>query len=314
MTVGILQGYVANQGDAWRYTLDSIAHFFDQALTFVGDPVVPDKKLLELSKEAIPSLVHETTGPYLESARLLGQRTGELHLALASAAGDPTFAPEPFTDFYRRSLYQSMRNLTAQNLDLLRQRMNTLAEDVRGYAQEVLDRRGEILNQFYQVIAQRISASLIRTHGDYHLGQVLYTGNNFVIIDFEGEPARPITERRLKRCPLRDVAGMLRSFHYAANALLSGQANFLVRPEDLPALEKWARFWQTWISAIFLNSYLETTKQASFLPRDQRELQVLLDIYLLEKAVYEIGYELNCRPDWVRVPIQGVLQLLGPKE
>ena len=314
MTVGILQGYVANQGDAWRYTLDSIAHFFDQALTFVGDPVVPDKKLLELSKEAIPSLVHETTGPYLESARLLGQRTGELHLALASAPGDPTFAPEPFTDFYRRSLYQSMRNLTAQNLDLLRQRMNTLAEDVRGYAQEVLDRRGEILNQFYQVIAQRISASLIRTHGDYHLGQVLYTGNNFVIIDFEGEPARPITERRLKRCPLRDVAGMLRSFHYAANALLSGQANFLVRPEDLPALEKWARFWQTWVSAIFLNSYLETTKQASFLPRDQRELQVLLDIYLLEKAVYEIGYELNCRPDWVRVPIQGVLQLLGPKE
>ena len=314
MTVGILQGYVANQGDAWHYTLDSIARYFDQALTFVGDPVIPDKSVLELSKEEVPSLVHETTGPYLESARLLGQRTGELHLALASAHGDPAFTPEPFTDFYRRSLYQSMRNLTAQNLDLLRQRLNTLSDEVRAKAQEVLDRRGEILNQFYQVISQRITASRIRIHGDYHLGQVLYTGNNFVIIDFEGEPARPITERRLKRCPLRDVAGMLRSFHYAANALLSGQANFLLRPEDLPALEKWAGFWHAWMSAVFVNSYLETTKQASLLPQDQGELQVLLDIYLLEKAVYEIGYELNSRPDWVRVPIRGILQLLGPKE
>jgi maltose alpha-D-glucosyltransferase/alpha-amylase len=244
---------------------------------------------------------------------LLGQRTGELHLALSSAPEDATFAPEPFTDFYRRSLYQSMRNLTGQNLDLLRHRLDSLPQDVREGALEVLDRRGEILDRFNQVVTQRISAARIRCHGDYHLGQVLYTGSNFVILDFEGEPARPITERRLKRSPLRDVAGMVRSFHYASNSALFGQANFVLRPEDVPVLQKWANFWYKWVSATFLGSYLNTIQGASFLPLGPEEQQVLLDIYLLEKAVYEVGYELNSRPDWVKVPIQGILQLLGPR-
>jgi maltose alpha-D-glucosyltransferase/alpha-amylase len=311
MSLGILQGYVANQGDAWRYTLDSLGDYFERALTYSDGPVVPDKSLVELTQEEIPAVAYDTNGPYLESARLLGQRTAELHLALASHPGDPAFAPEPFTDFYRRSLYQSMRNLTNQNLDLLRQRLNSLPEEIRPNAQKVLDSRGEILNDFHQLIARRLTGSRIRCHGDYHLGQVLYSGSNFVIIDFEGEPARPITERRLKRCPLRDVAGMLRSFHYATNAALSGQSPIVLRPEDLPLLEQWARFWYVWVSAAFLRSYLETAKQAAILPENREELQLLLNIYLIEKAVYEIGYELNSRPEWVKVPLQGILQWLG---
>ena len=149
-----------------------------------------------------------------------------------------------------------------------------------------------------------------RVHGDYHLGQVLYSSSDFVIIDFEGEPARSLTERRLKRSPLRDVAGMIRSFHYAANAALLGHAPTVVRPEDLQQLEQWAMFWYHRVSAAFLDSYLETASVSDFLPESHEELSVLLDIYLLEKATYEISYELNARPDWVHVPIRGILQLI----
>jgi maltose alpha-D-glucosyltransferase/alpha-amylase len=138
---------------------------------------------------------------------------------------------------------------------------------------------------------------------------VLYTGRDFVIIDFEGEPARPLSERRIKRSPLRDVAGMLRSFHYASYAALYGQVPG-VRPEDFLALEPWARFWYTWVSVTYVKAYLATAHQASFLPEERTDRQVLLDVFLLEKAVYELGYELNSRPEWVEVPLQGILQLL----
>jgi len=138
---------------------------------------------------------------------------------------------------------------------------------------------------------------------------VLYTGRDFVIIDFEGEPARPLSERRIKVSPLRDVAGMLRSFHYASYAALFGQVPG-VRPEDFPALEPWACFWYTWVSVAFLKAYLAAAKDEPFLPKDPTELQVLLDAYLLAKAVYELGYELNNRPDWLKVPLRGLIQLL----
>jgi maltose alpha-D-glucosyltransferase/alpha-amylase len=151
----------------------------------------------------------------------------------------------------------------------------------------------------------------IRIHGDYHLGQVLYTGKDFVIIDFEGEPARSLTERRLKRSPLRDVAGMLRSFHYAAHHAIFAR---LSRPEDLPAMEQWAAFWQLWVSTGFLQSYLEVAGQGGFLPWEEEQFQVLLDAFCLEKAMYELGYELNNRPEWVKLPIQGILQLVQAGE
>ena len=148
-----------------------------------------------------------------------------------------------------------------------------------------------------------------RHHGDYHLGQVLYTGKDFVIIDFEGEPARPISERRIKRSPLRDVAGMLRSFHYAAVFALKSRS---FRPEDVLNLEPWSRFWNLWVSVGFLKSYIDVTANAGFLPKSKEELRTLLDIYVLEKAVYELSYDLNNRPDWVHVPIQGILEIVQP--
>uniref|UniRef100_A0A7C3SMR1 Maltokinase n=1 Tax=Desulfobacca acetoxidans TaxID=60893 RepID=A0A7C3SMR1_9BACT len=310
VTLGIVHGFVPNQGDAWKYTLDALGHYFEMALAHklaVGPDMLPRKPLLALTKMQLPQAAIDLIGPYFESARLLGERTAELHLALAANGMDPNFAPEPFTPFYQRSIYQSMRNLTVRTFQLLRSRLRHLPEKEREMAKKVLERESAVHARFHSVLDRKISAMRLRVHGDFHLGQVLYTGKDFIIIDFEGEPARPLTERRLKRSPLRDVAGMLRSFHYAAHHAIFIQAH---RPEDLPAMEQWANFWYTWVSMVYLKSYLELTRQAGFLPRDESELQILLDAFCLEKAVYELAYELNNRPEWVRIPLQGILQLL----
>lgn len=158
----------------------------------------------------------------------------------------------------------------------------------------------QIRERFAALTRGPLSARRARAHGDYHLGQVLATENgDFVIIDFEGEPARTLEERRAKRSALRDVAGMLRSFDYAAATELTGEE-----------LEPWARAWVAAVSKAFLESYREIAE--GFLPQTQAEFDTLLDAYLIEKAVYELQYELNNRPDWVRIPAQGILRLIEP--
>jgi maltose alpha-D-glucosyltransferase/alpha-amylase len=310
-TVAILQSYIPNSGDAWRYTLDVINRFFERV---VSDPeaverltkATPSDPLLTLAEKPPSNVAQELIAGYLADAELLGRRTAQMHLALASREDIAAFRPEPFTPHYQRSIYQSMRTLTVQTFQLLRRRAKQLPD-----AEELLGRETEIHQRLRSLIEGRIGGSRIRVHGDYHLGQVLYTGNDFVIIDFEGEPARPLSERRIKRGALRDVAGMLRSFHYAPYAVVYGQSEgSVIRPEDVGALEAGSRFWQRWVSAAFLRAYLEESGTASHLPSNRKELGLLLDAYLLEKALYEIAYELNNRPDWVRIPIRGALELL----
>jgi maltose alpha-D-glucosyltransferase/alpha-amylase len=311
MTLGILQQFVPNVGDAWSYTLDSLSHYFERALAHpeAEVPGLPQPPVLDLLNDEFPVLAKELIASYLESARLLGQRTAELHKALASSTDDPNFAPEPFSMLYQRSVYQSMQSQMSQVFPWLRTRLKQLADGTREEAQRVLDLEPEIRRRYRSLLQRKLNTMRIRVHGDYHLGQVLYTGRDFVIIDFEGEPPRPLSERRIKRSPLRDVAGMLRSFHYASYSALFGMVPG-VRPEDFPALEPWANFWYTWVSVTFLRAYMTVAKDEPFLPKDAIELQVLLDAYLLEKAVYELGYELNSRPDWLKVPLRGLLQLL----
>jgi maltose alpha-D-glucosyltransferase/alpha-amylase len=315
ITLATLQCFVPNEGDAWQYTVDFLSRNFKNVLAHptVQVPPIPQEHLLSLPQE--PSdLAQETIGPYLISARLLGSRTAELHVALASAPDDPEFAPEPFSLIYQNSLYHAMRSFTTQTLQLLRERLEELPEELKANAQQILDSEKSIIERFQLIRNRKISAVRIRCHGDYHLGQVLYTGKDFVIIDFEGEPARSLSERRIKRSPLRDVAGMIRSFHYAAHSALLHQASLGLKPEDLPNLEHWAQFWYVWVSSAFLMSYLNGIEQAQLLPDDQEQRRILLDTYLLEKAVYEIGYELNNRPDWLKVPLQGILQMIKTGE
>jgi maltose alpha-D-glucosyltransferase/alpha-amylase len=250
-------------------------------------------------------------GPYLESARLLGERTADLHLALASEIVDPDFRPEPFSTLYQRSVYQSMRSQAGRSLQLLRSRLRYLPEPLAAPARAVLAREAEIQGRFRSLLSVKIAAMRTRVHGDYHLGQVLWTGKDFVIIDFEGEPMRPISERRLKRSPLRDVAGMLRSFHYAGHTrLFQQEQGGTLRQEDVAQLHDFVHGWYLWVSAVFLKSYLKTSGGAGYLPKERQQLEVLLNAYQLEKAVYELDYELNNRPDWLAVPLKGIIQFL----
>lgn len=314
VTLAILQGFVPNQGDAWRHTLDTLGSYFKQVLAeqSIREAIQPPRmSLLALSEEALPAAAIECIGPYLDEVKLLGKRTGEMHVTLAQETEDPNFIPEPFSDVSRQILSKSMVIVANQAFRLLRQHLMDLPEPLQGDAQRVLDLEDEVRRRLQLIRDQHITAMRIRCHGDYHLGQVLYTGKDFVIIDFEGEPARSLRERREKGSPLRDVAGMLRSFHYAAYAALLLGKVAGVRPEDFSSLEPWARFWYLWVSAAFLKAYITVADQAPFLPSDRQELQILLEAHLLEKAVYELGYELNNRPDWVKIPLQGILQLVG---
>jgi maltose alpha-D-glucosyltransferase/alpha-amylase len=258
-------------------------------------------------------MAYELIDTYVEAVRLLGQRTGELHRALASVTDDPAFAPEPFSMLYQRSLYQAMRSHLLQTLALLRQQLASLPVSTREQADAVLQREREIVQVYQKLLQKLLPAQRTRCHGDYHLGQVLYTGRDFVIIDFEGEPARPLSERRLKRSPLLDVAGMLRSFHYAASAtLLEQQQRGLL--SDLARAEAWLRFWYGWVSAVFLQGYLEVVGSTALVPSDSKDLGTLLEAYLMDKAIYEIRYELGHRPDWLAIPLGGVLELLRARE
>lgn len=314
LSMGILSTLVGEAKDAWEHTLDALGRFYERVRSLPEEfQAAPAEggSILALADKEIPEIVPERIGTYLESARLLGERTAAMHLALASEADDKDFAPEPFTPFYQRSLYQSMRNLATENLKLLRKLHKGLPAHQADEAQLVLGQEKEILKRFESVFKTPITAKRIRCHGDYHLGQVLYTGKDFVIIDFEGEPARSLSARRLKRSPLRDVAGMLRSLHYASRAALIQQAESGTLNEATAAgLEPWAQFWTHWVSVVYLKAYLDVAIQGDFLPKSRTELKTLLDANVLEKAIYELGYELNNRPAWLGIPVQGILQIL----
>lgn len=315
MTLGVLQAYAANQGDAWRHTLSWLARYLEDSLVKTSDdfqqlPFPTDRSFIQLIQEDIPAEIEELLSGYLADARMLGQRTGEMHVALASDGTNADFKPEPFSKLYQRSLYQSMRNLTNKVFAQLRAARRSAPDDLKSLIDQTLDQENRILKAFLEIADKKLSGMRIRIHGDYHLGQVLYSDGDFTIIDFEGEPGRTLSERRLKRSPLRDVAGMLRSFHYAAYAALPGFGvqQSIARDEDFPVLEPWARLWQIWTSVAFLKGYMDTVEPANILPRKTDELDTLLRLFLLDKAVYEVGYELNNRPDWLKVPIQAIVQ------
>ena len=312
MTVGVLQEFIRDTRSGWDYTLDSWRDFGDRILTqqsHITEVPVPSGTLLELQATDIPDLAFQTIDSYLANVQLLGKSTAELHIALASDADNSDFAPEPFSLFYQRSIYQYARNLTGQTFLLLKDRLNSLPPELQPLAKAVFNRQDEFFGRFRLVINQKISAMRTRYHGDYHLGQVLFTGKDFIIIDFEGKPTRPLSERRMKRSPLRDVAGMLQSFHYAANIALANEVESgTIQPKNLPLMEDWNKFWTSWVSAAFLKSYLKLASEDSFLPTTTEELQVLLDAYLLEKIIYDLGEKLTHNHDLVEVPLKQLFQ------
>ncbi len=315
MTAVLVNGFVPNQGNLFMYTLEELGGFFERA---AADPRPADIRdldplsLLAASRATTPPDVREAIGAYLETARLAGIRTGEMHVALAGVTDHLDFAPQPFSELYQRSLFQAIGGSTRRAIDLLARRIGTLPEGLMAEAALVLARRAAIDAHLRVLLGHKFGGMRIRTHGDLHAEQILYTGRDLSIIDFEGEPTRPLSERRLKRSPLRDVAGMIRSFHYASyGSLLRPEMGAAIRAEDVEALDGWVITWNRWVGATFLAGYREATDGAAFLPDDDAESATLIRAFMLEKACYELAYELNNRPGWVAIPIRGILQLLG---
>ena len=309
-TLAMLQGLVSNEGDGWGWTLEELDRYYEasaaQTFSSEGLPARPPN-LLQLSQAQETPYAREHVGTYLDAAALLGRRTAELHVALAQPTQDAAFAPEPLSTQDIDRLREELIQHASSAFDALKANVAGLPDTVLERAGLVLSRRTVVLDRLRQLATQPTDALRTRIHGDYHLGQVLRAKGDFVILDFEGEPARSLAERRTKQSPLKDVAGMLRSFSYAAfSALIKYSTR---RPEDFQGLEPWARLWEQAVSSAFLSTYCECVKGAGVIPSQPLQFAQLLEAYVIDKALYELTYELNNRPNWVVIPLTGILAL-----
>jgi len=286
MTLALLQAYVPNQGDAWDYTLGYLDRVLSEQRDSPEGDAVPDH------------------GAFLKLTRVLGQRTAELHLAFARSKGDAAFDPEPLSAADRTAFRDTAAVEARRSFDMLRERMSGLPPEAQQDAERLLAREAALLQRIESFPTETAGPAAIKSrfHGDYHLGQVLVSRNDFVIIDFEGEPARSFTERRAKTSPLRDVAGMLRSFNYARWSSLKRNAQ---NPEELLRLDSAASDWELQVRKAFLGGYADTLAVAGAPPPEPE----LLSLFEIDKAMYELRYELNNRVDWLQVPMQGLQAL-----
>jgi len=309
-SLGILQNYVQNEGDAWQLTLGHVQRYYDDLRVKIKAGVaLPAISALSGTPVQLPEIMHELIGGvYLSIIEKLAERTAEMHLSLASLDSDPAFAPEAFTTLYQRSVYQAMCEQVKRAVILIRELMPKLPAEQQPLATLFVQKQKQILQQFDPIRLEKIDALKIRIHGDYHLGQVLFTGKDFVIIDFEGEPSRPLSERKIKRSVFRDISGMLRSFDYAVYNVL--QSHSIIHPEERNGLEPWADRWSYYVGQHFIDSYFEKTRGSDIVPADPKQREHLMRGYLMNKAIYELNYELNNRPEWASIPLKGILKIL----
>jgi maltose alpha-D-glucosyltransferase/alpha-amylase len=299
----VVQASITHQGSGWEFTVDDLRRFYEAVAARARSAEAP---LEQPSAELPPPFLMATERWYLASAELLGRRTAEMHLALADP-DDAAFAPEPFGVEARDIVHREMTALAEQVLDLLAAKRDVIPDVLQPPVEAVLDAAPTLLERLDAMRGDAPAGVRIRIHGDYHLGQVLRTEEDFIILDFEGEPARSLAERRLKQPPLKDVAGMLRSFSYAAYAALFTFT--LNASDDYALLAPWADAWQHWIGEAFLTSY-RSTLGTDLGVQDPWEFDRLLGAFILEKALYELRYELNNRPHWLGIPLVGILGTL----
>ncbi|WP_235401566.1 maltose alpha-D-glucosyltransferase [Rubrobacter aplysinae] len=301
-TLAVLQGFALNQGDGWTYALDFLSRYLEDALVTTWSP---DEAAGEV---AIGPETETLDTFFLGLMRTLGRRTGELHAAFASPTDDPAFSPEPLAPGEAAGWVESVIGELGDTVDLLQKSRPRLPDAVLPDADRLLHRREELEERIRRVRLDSLDLVKTRYHGDYHLGQVLVSNNDFQIIDFEGEPDRPLEERRRKHSPLRDVAGMLRSFNYAARSALTDVS--LERMDNFDELSSWAALWERRVREEFLAGYDERASGSASYPEDPETARLLIELFTLEKALYEVRYEMGNRPDWVGLPIRGILELL----
>lgn len=310
-TLAMLQGLVANQGDGWKWMLEELERYYES----YGKESIPEEEWTrpDGSRRRPDQLkasefARDHAGLALDAAAVLGRRTAEMHRALACSSANQAFAPEPLTAAYLEGVQSAINAQALQAYELLKKNLSLLADDTVEIAAYVLSGRTRVIGRLNGYTASALDGLRTRIHGDYHLGQVLRVKTDFFILDFEGEPARPLEMRRAKHSPLKDVAGMLRSFNYAAWAALIKYSSR--RPGTYAQLEPWARMWDRSTTAEFLRAYCDTMSGSGLVAAEPATFYALLDLYLLEKAFYELVYELNSRPDWVKIPLTGIASLL----
>ena len=308
-TVAMIENHIQHQSDGWLLAVDELGRFLEEVASAVAEPPVFADDVHPLDVRSPDAVIMERTGAWLELVGVLGRRTAQLHIALSDGARNAEFTAEPYTPFYQRALSQGFRVQARQALRSLKSNSHRLSGASGELAARVLSAEPELLQVLQRLSDFSLAGQRIRCHGDLHLGQVLATGADWVFIDFEGEPARSLGERRIKRSPLRDVAGMVRSFYYAAQFSMR-QLDMAVVNAGTDDVRLWARAWYLWTSAAYLRAYFEEIAPAQIIAGDQDENRCLLDTFMIDKALYELGYELDNRPTWVDIPLESILDLL----
>jgi maltose alpha-D-glucosyltransferase/alpha-amylase len=298
-TVMVVHEAVEHQSDLWVRVLDDLSLRIDDTVLFA---------------DASEVAADEPASPI---AALVGRRTAELHHALAGADGgaalDASMRPDPFNLQWQRSIVQVVRGSVRSTQRELKRHLRTgdLGDRGRELAAVVIDRGDELITRFDRLATDRLRASRIRIHGDLHLGQILWTGHDIVFIDFEGEPGQPIGQRRIKRSPLGDVAGLLRSFDYAGRVAVDTMVERgRVAGNDVEALERFRRQWTERSQQEMLAAYRDGMADTDLIPDDDDDLTLLLDVYVTTKALYEVRYELANRPAWAAWPMSSLVELL----
>lgn len=307
---GLIQKNIENQSTGWQFTLNEADRFFERAVTkykLQPDAEV-DIPLVDRLRQGPSDEANELIGGYLERARMIGEVTAKMHLALASVPA-ATFSPQETTPFYLRSNFQSKRNLVYQVCLEIERMMPTFSPQIKELADKVIKGKESIIKTFEPLLHPKENILRIRYHGDYHLGQLLFTGKDFVIIDFEKGLNRSFDERRRRRSALRDVAGMIRSFHFAIfTSLIYQEQKGVISIEQFPNSQKWPAFWQIWVSGIFLRSYRECVGKVSFVPRDSTNFLLDLQAYLIETAIEDLAVELKrSKGEWLEIALRWIL-------
>ncbi len=310
--LGMLQQIIENQGEVWTHVKDSLDRYFERVLTAQKDLEI--KKLedhisLPLAYEDFPKPVQEITGIILpERIFQLGEFTAELHDALSQYSADKNFDKEESSLHYQRSLFSGLQTLTRTSLENLKKVLKELPEETAKEAQEVIDLKKDILDCFKDIFDHKIPVMKIRTHGDYHLRQILWTGREYIMNSFEGDPSKSFSERRIRRSAMRDLAAMIRSLHYAAYSNILSQEYNQQRKEG--ELEEWAEKWHYYISRLYIKGYLDKASARDYVPKKHEDFKILINTFLLEKALTELNYEIENRPEWIIIPVRGIKAVL----
>ncbi len=312
-SLGILTGFIPNEGNAWELTERFNEQYFENILIHRQQFSEPPGYIPGMMEDYEPDdskLLKDLAGYFfVEMIEKLGQRTAQMHKGLASITSDDLFKPENFSLLYQKSINQSFRTLIKKTNAEFRINFKQLKGQTKELCTKVLSNEDMLLAVIKNLLeSEKIRSQKIRVHGDYHLGQVLFTGKDFIIIDFEGEPARSLSARKLKYCPFKDVAGMLRSFHYA---IYMAYFKMKTRESEITSiLEPWIEHWYHLTCYHFLKSYLEEAGNAPFIPEKESQIESLLNLFLIEKSIYETSYEINNRPDWLIVPLNGLDKII----